>query len=126
MEQDIIKILTKIFFDMGDIYRHIYSFYDKERLENDYVNIEKFIKLCEKNNILTNPCVLFSFLDTMNVKVAIMPVVNTNDWNFRIYSDTGIHISDTFTSRNEATLNGIETAFFTYYRKNLKTEKNGK
>jgi len=123
---DIVKLLTKIYFDTGDVPNHIVSFYEKENISNvTDINAEKFVKICEKYFILNEPSILFQFLDFMNIKVAIFPVVNSDEWCYRIYDGREIIIMNEFTSRNEATLGAIELAFYLYQKKLKKTEKNG-
>jgi hypothetical protein len=123
---DIIRLLNTIFFDMGDVHMHIYSFYNKEHMpiENGAITLKTFIKTCERNNILTSPSELFSFLDMMDIKVAIFPAVSSSEWSFRVYHDNEINISDGFSSRKQATVKAIETAFVIYHKRHLKTEKN--
>jgi len=123
---DIVKLLTKIYFDTGDAPNHIVSFYEKENISNvTDINAEKFVKICEKHLILNEPSILFKFLDFMNIKIAIFPVVNTDEWSYRIYNEKDIIINNEFTSRNEATLEALESAFYLYQKKLKKTEKNG-
>lgn len=124
-DADIIKILSNIFYDMGDTHKKIVIFYEKEY--TDYITIEQFIKICDKNNIINNPSELLNFLDSIDIKLGILPVLKSpNEWTCRIYFDNNIIISDEYSSRKEATLIGIEKAFYLYYNKSLKTEKNGK
>ena len=117
---DIVRLLTKMYFDTGDVHSHIVSFYEKERVEN--LNAERFVKICEKYLILNEPSVLFRFFDFMNIKIAILPVVNSEEWCYRIYYDKEITIISDFTSRDEATLSAIEAAFYIYFKK-LKTSE---
>lgn len=124
---DIVKLLTKIYFDMGDVSKHIVYFYESEIITvNDMdINSEKFVKICEKNLILNEPSILFKFLDFINIKVAILPVVNSEDWGFRIYNGKEIIIFNDFKSRSEATIQAIESAFYLYSKKLKKEERNG-
>jgi len=125
MDTDIIKILSNIFYDMGDTHKQIVSFYEREN--TDYINLEQFIKICEKNNIINNPNELLNFLDSVDIKLGILPMLNSpNEWTCRIYYDNNIIISGEYFSRKEATLIGIEKSFYLYHNKSLKTEKNGK
>ena len=69
---DIVKLLTKIYFDTGDAPNHIVSFYEKENISNvTDINAEKFVKICEKHLILNEPSILFKFLDFMNFSTKV-------------------------------------------------------
>jgi hypothetical protein len=120
---DMVKILTKVYYDMGDTYNHILSFYEKEGVTD--INAEKFIKVCEKHLILQEPSMLFKFFDFMNIFIAIFPVMKTNEWSFRIYNGKNIVILNDFIGRKEATISAIESAFNLYYKNLNKTENNG-
>lgn len=124
---DIVKLLTKIYFDTGDVPKHIISFYERENIKGDIndVNAEKFVKICEKHLILNEPSILFRFLDFMNIKVSILPVINSEDWSFRIYNGKEIIVLNDFKSRTEATIEAIESAFYIYSKKLKKEERNG-
>ena len=123
---DIIKLLTRIYFDTGDVPNHVVSFYEKENIGNvTDINVEKFVKICEKHFILNEPSVLFNFFDFMDVKIAIFPVINTEQWCYRIYNGKEIIIFNDYLNRKEATFGAIETAFYLYSKKLKKTEKNG-
>lgn len=113
MQETIIRLLSKIYYEFGDVYKHIFSFYNNEYNRDDD-KLENFIKCCQNHNILNNPYELLYFLDTMGIKLAVMPIINTNEWTYRIYTEKDVLISDNYGTRSEAFLVGLEECFLIY------------
>lgn len=72
-----------------------------------------FQKFCNKNYIDVCPSLLFYFFDTINIKIAIMPMLNTDMWSCRIFTDKRIMISEHY-SRKDAELEGLNKAIDLY------------
>ena len=108
-----IKLLTKIFYDFGDSHKHIITFYEKEPV--NHANLEKFINICGKHYILNEPSILFHFLDFNDIKVAVHPVINSDEWGYRIHYGKQVKIYNDYSGRVDATIGALEAAFALYY-----------
>jgi hypothetical protein len=92
----------------------IILYYDGKELHNSKINEETVNDFILKHNIESNPCFLFRFFDRANIKIAIIPVIQSEDWSYRIFNKDNILMMNDYTSRNEATLASLERAVIIY------------
>jgi len=109
----ITNILNDIYISK-DLSSELIYFYEKIEINPIKVNKDLFDKFCKRNNIDTHPCILFNFFDEKKIKIAIIPVGNTEFWSGRIYHQNEITSMNDYTSREESTLGTLEKAIKIY------------
>lgn len=113
----ITKILNEIYVSK-ELSSEIIYYFDKIEINPIKVNKDLFEKFYKKNNIDMNPSILFEFFDEKRIKIAIMPVSNTEFWSGRIYLSEEIISMNDYVSRQDATIGALERAIIIYNEKN--------
>ena len=85
-----------------------------EHYEGRYKIKTSFEKFCNKNYIDVSPTILFDFFDSINLKIAIIPVANTDNWSCRIFTPKNIIILNEYYNRKEATLEALNRVIDLY------------
>jgi hypothetical protein len=115
----ITKVLNEIYVSK-ELSSEIIYFFDKIEINTIKVSKDFFEKFYKKNNIDMNPCRLFDFFDEKKIKIAIMPVSNTEFWSGRIYLYDKIISMNDYVSRKDATIGALERAIIIYNEKKYK------
>lgn len=98
----IIKIIEKISSN-SELSERIMDYYEG----NFKIKRTSFQKFCNKNYIDVAPTILFDFFDSINLKIAITPIENTDFWCCRIFLPKSILITEHYT-RKDATIQGLQ------------------
>lgn len=93
--------------------------YHFDQIEINPIKVTKtvFESFYKKHNIDSNPCMLFDFFDNKNIKIAIIPVSNTQFWSNRIYLKNEIISMNDYMSRYDATIGALCKAINIYNEK---------
>lgn len=113
----IIRLMNRIYMT-PKLCCDIILFYNKLIVDYSVVRRETFIGICRENHLDIYPSLLFNFFDSIGIKIAILPINNTEFWSSRIYHDGSVTISSDYVGRSEATIGALEWAIVFYENKN--------
>lgn len=102
------ELLNKINYNPKLVEEIMNFFEGKHRIKTSF---EKF---CNKHYIDVSPSILFEFFDSINIKIAILPLNNTDFWSCRIFTPNGIIILNDFYNRKDAILGGLDRGVYIY------------
>ena len=72
------NLVDRIYYSYRDIAKVMYAYYENKPYVPEDLDVDKFTEMCGKNLILTNPSIIFDFLERNDVKLTIIPKFATN------------------------------------------------